>query len=95
MTDMAPRRHPHATLIDALGGPWKLARAMAREGVRRTPQGVSHWKRRGVPWRHRPLVARIARAMRLGRMLPADFLEGNGPALWDRQGRNRPGGERR
>jgi hypothetical protein len=59
----------HATLIEALGGATILA---GKLGVARTT--VVHWKRRGIPWRLRARVKRLAVARSI--KVPARFLEG-------------------
>lgn len=59
--------HPHAQYIIALGDTGTLA---ADLGV--VPQAVSNWKKRGIPWRMRPVVQNLARRKRI--KLPADFL---------------------
>lgn len=40
--------HPHADLIDRLGGPAKLAKKLDLNGAHDV-QRVSNWKRRGIP----------------------------------------------
>lgn len=60
-------------LIEDLGGPWAVARALKNEfgfeGF--TGNAVSNWKRRGIPWRFRgPLVVL---ANKKGVDLPPDF----------------------
>lgn len=40
--------HPHAELIDRLGGPSKLADALGFEGPGRV-QRIQNWKYRGIP----------------------------------------------
>ena len=43
------------TLIDQLGGNRVLA-----EKLQVTPNAVSNWRERGIPWRLRPAIARMA-----------------------------------
>jgi len=43
-----PELHPHAALIDALGGPSKLADRLGIQGAGRV-QRVQNWKYRGIP----------------------------------------------
>lgn len=45
------------TLIDILGGPTVVARALGH-----TPNAVANWKSREIPWRWRPALAELARA---------------------------------
>lgn len=59
--------HPDAEHIIALGDTSHVA-----EQIGVSPTAVSNWKRRGVPWRMRPLIKDLARRKRL--KLPADFL---------------------
>lgn len=59
--------HPHAALIDALGGATALAREIGQ------PANVTgNWRKRGVSWRWRPAVAKIAEEK--GVALPDGFL---------------------
>lgn len=53
-------------LIDELGGNIALADAMGC-----TPNAVSNWRTRGIPWKKRPLIARLAAARGVG--LPDNF----------------------
>ncbi len=55
-------------VIDQLGGATKVAKAL---GMKRNR--VSNWRDRGIPWRYRVAVAKLA--MTHGIKLPADFLE--------------------
>lgn len=57
-------------LIDALGGPTKLATELGLKQPR-----VANWKARGVPWRWRQRLARMAEQR--GVDVPAGFLEGD------------------
>lgn len=42
--------HPHALLINKLGGPTTVAHMLRARGMRRcTVQRVSNWKSRGIP----------------------------------------------
>ncbi len=54
------------TLIDQLGGNRVLA-----EKLQVTPNAVSNWRDRGIPWRLRPAIARMA--VEGGIALPTDF----------------------
>lgn len=56
-------------LIDQLGGNKALA-----EKLRVTPNAVSNWRERGIPWRLRPAVARMAAEN--GFALPDNFWGG-------------------
>lgn len=62
------RYREHAKLVDALGGAAKIARTIGDEAV-----NVRQWKRQGVPWRWRHLVANLASAR--GITVPRDFLK--------------------
>lgn len=42
-------------LIDELGGNIALAEIMGC-----TPNAVSNWRSRGIPWKKRPIIARLA-----------------------------------
>lgn len=53
-------------LIDALGGNTALAKALNL-----TPNAVSNWRNRGIPWKLRPQIARMANEKAVP--LPADF----------------------
>lgn len=55
-------------LIDSLGGNTALA-----EQLSCTPNAVSNWRTRGIPWRLRPVIARMATER--GVPLPSDFWE--------------------
>lgn len=61
----APAPSPdHIALIDSLGGPTAVAEAVSRRlGIAPplTPQSVSMWKVRGIPWRYRAMLAIMAR----------------------------------
>lgn len=56
-------------IIDALGGPKKVADELG--GL--LPQRVANWKTRGIPWRMRHRLARLAE--RRGIKLPKGFLD--------------------
>ncbi len=47
----------HAKLIDKLGGPAAVLKAL---GLKQSRQSVSNWRNRGVPWRYRVAVAKLA-----------------------------------
>lgn len=53
-------------LIDDLGGNAALAKEL-----KRTPNAISNWRTRGIPWKVRPVIARLAAERGVG--LPADF----------------------
>lgn len=53
-------------LIDDLGGNSALAKALGR-----SPNAISNWRKRGIPWKVRPLIARMAAEKAIA--LPADF----------------------
>jgi hypothetical protein len=53
-------------LIDALGGNTALAKALNL-----TPNAVSNWRNRGIPWKLRPQIARMANEKAVP--LPSDF----------------------
>ncbi len=62
----------HAELIDALGGYAKLAGDLTEQTGRTfDPRAVHKWKTNGVPYRWRPLVAKMARTRRIA--LPEGF----------------------
>jgi hypothetical protein len=54
-------------IIIALGGSQFLSGIL---GV--LPNAVSNWKTRGIPWRSRPIVKKIAKRKNV--KLPSDFL---------------------
>ena len=56
-----------AQIIEALGNTFAVAEALNRK-----PTAVTNWKARGIPWRWRPEIARMARDRNI--LLPADFL---------------------
>lgn len=75
----APRPSPeHSALIDALGGPKVVAKAVSqRIGLTKkplTPQAASMWRRRGIPYRYR--LAMVREAAERGVAVPAGFLGG-------------------
>jgi hypothetical protein len=53
-------------LIDDLGGNTALAKALNL-----TPNAVSNWRTRGIPWKLRPVIARMANEKAVP--LPANF----------------------
>jgi hypothetical protein len=70
---MSPSLHPHALLIDALGGATATARALRELGADRVNRSVvQNWRTRGIAWRYRPAVADLLRKAR--HAVPADFL---------------------
>lgn len=75
----APSPSPeHAKLIEDLGGAAAVARAVvARIGGKLSPQAVSNWKTRGIPFRYRAPLAIEARERGIG--APANFLGEQAP----------------
>lgn len=67
--------HPHASLISGLGGPSEVSRLLRKFGIVRRPQSISQWKKRGIAWRHRPLMVRIAAAQRKSALVPRGFVD--------------------
>lgn len=53
-------------LISDLGGNVALAKELNC-----TPNAISNWRTRGIPWKVRPVIARIAAERGVG--LPSDF----------------------
>jgi hypothetical protein len=53
-------------LIDDLGGNTALAKELSL-----TPHAISNWRTRGIPWKMRPTIARMAGER--GISLPQDF----------------------
>lgn len=67
------RMKEHARLVDALGGGTKIARWLTEQsGELVDCEAVYKWKRNGVAWRWRPLLAQLARQR--GIALPPQFL---------------------
>jgi hypothetical protein len=63
----------HWELIEALGGPAKVASIIEAASPRKiTPQGVSMMRKRGIAHRYRPILAEEAKAR--GLELPTNFL---------------------
>jgi len=63
----------HRKLIDDLGGPTEVVKMMhVRTGHKLTPQAVSNWRTRGIPFRYRAPLALEAGARHIG--VPFDFL---------------------
>lgn len=65
-------------LISALGGSRAVSAFLSdvfNEDVKQT--AVCNWRHGGVPWRYRPAVASLAKAMNIA--LPDKFLPGTGP----------------
>lgn len=60
-------RHAHTQMIDRMGGTAAVAAALGQ-----TQSTISNWRRRGIPWRVRPRLARLA--VRRGIKLPVNFL---------------------
>lgn len=68
------KSHPHAKLIDDLGGPKVIVPYIQEKtGVKVTDQAVRMWKRRGVSFHLRNLVAELAKKKRV--ILPVGFLD--------------------
>lgn len=72
--------HPHAPVIAGLVkklGTLKLLEAIGRAMRRQPPrkQVLSMWKRRGIPWRLRSMMADLARAK--GIRIPRRFHDAN------------------
>ncbi|RIQ11585.1 hypothetical protein D0844_16355 [Bordetella avium] len=67
---MSPDQHPHAALIDALGGPTAVAERLKLLDEPGAVQRVSNWKRRGIPAQVRidypEVFAEAARAVEAG-----------------------------
>ncbi len=63
----------HRDLIDALGGPTKVAAIIkVRTGHVLKPQAVSNWRSRGIPFAYRAALALEAGSRDMG--VPANFL---------------------
>ena len=58
----------HAELIDALGGVTVVAKTLGITAI----NVVGNWRQRGVPWRWRPVVAKLAARKHIA--LPDEFL---------------------
>lgn len=62
----------HRELIEALGGAKVLSDTIRRRtGKHITRQAVTLWKTRGIAWKHRQLIARIAGESNVA--IPANF----------------------
>lgn len=72
MTETAQTAHPHAKLIEALGGVTKLA---AEIGAKQRSL-VSNWLLRGISFQYRPSIAALAE--KKGVKLPKNFLKPGG-----------------
>ena len=60
-------------LIDALGGSQQVAELInSSVGTKMTSQHISMMRSRGIPWRYRPLLAKIAKSRKIA--VPAGFL---------------------
>lgn len=71
------RLHEHAQLIDALGGPTKIARYIKEKtGVAVSSQNVSMWRKQGVAQKYRPLLVTMARQARKTKHIPENFILG-------------------
>jgi hypothetical protein len=69
---MRTQEHPHSGLIDSLGGNKTAAALLAQQtGEPVRPETVKMWRYRGVPWRVRSALAKVA-AM-VGAQLPEGF----------------------
>jgi len=65
----------HEQIIDKLDGTRAVMDAVNAALPGKKPlalSSVSVWKTRGIPWRYRALIARMARERNI--LLPADFL---------------------
>lgn len=62
----------HAEIIEKLGDYTGIAVALGEPGKPLPIGTTSVWKSRGVPWKYRPALARLAKSK--GVLLPADFL---------------------
>ncbi len=58
----------HDIIIEKVGGTARVAEAFGLP-----TQNISNWKRRGIPWKYRNKIARMAMVARV--RLPKDFLE--------------------
>lgn len=72
MTEAAQTAHPHAKIIEALGGVTKVATEI---GAKQRSL-VSNWLLRGISFQYRPTIAALAKRRRV--KLPADFLTPGG-----------------
>lgn len=61
---------PNEPIIDRLGGYTEVAKALGLES-----KVVWNWQDRGIPWRYRPRVAKLADELGKSEVLPANFLE--------------------
>lgn len=65
----------HRDLIQALGGPTKVARALTEmTGDQLNRVQVAQWRVRGVAWKYRPTVVQLAQRRRKKRLIPGDFI---------------------
>ncbi len=58
----------HAELIDKLGGPAEVAKALNLK----EPNRVYNWREREIAWRFRPRIAKLAKRAKVD--LPEGFL---------------------
>ncbi|MCH8136901.1 MAG: hypothetical protein IIB77_13060 [Proteobacteria bacterium] len=66
-------------LIDNLGGPTEVGKIIQRRtGHQLTPQAISNWRVRGIPFRYRAPLALEAGERNIG--VPIDFLGEQTPA---------------
>ena len=66
-------------LLDNLGGPTEVAEIIHRRtGYKLTPQAISNWRVRGIPFRYRAPLALEAGERNIG--VPIDFLGEQTPA---------------
>jgi hypothetical protein len=68
VADMSSPTPSDSEVIAKLGGP-----AFVAERLEYTEWAVKKWLQRGIPWKDRGKVARLAKAQRV--RLPADFTE--------------------
>lgn len=67
----------HYDLVSGLGTAFDVAEWMTRQSSHEVkPDTVYKWRQKGVPWRWRPLVAKLAKQRRMD--IPKDFLSGMG-----------------
>jgi hypothetical protein len=69
--------HLHASIVDQLGGPSKIASYIKdKTGRAITSQGVSMWRVQGIAHWARPTIARLARESRKSKVIPDGFILG-------------------
>jgi hypothetical protein len=71
------RLRPHASLVDALGGPTALAAALAAStGHPIRPLQIGMWRQRHIPPAWRFAVAKLARERGHAAFIPSGFIIG-------------------